>query len=76
MQIDASSGAGYTTYFVHKILDLMFRDVAYTQPATYLSLLDQTGTDTDTTLTTAGKEASWSGYASVLVNKAGGSSPS
>jgi hypothetical protein len=54
----------------------MFRNVAYTQPATYVALLDSTGADGDTTLTTAGKEATWTGYARVLLNKAGGASPS
>jgi hypothetical protein len=33
------------------------------------------GADADTTITTAGKEATWTGYARVLVGKAGGSNP-
>jgi hypothetical protein len=75
VSIVASSGEGYTDYFVHKMLDLMFRNTAYSQPGTYIALLDTAGADTDTTLTTAGKEVSGTNYARVLVNKAGGSSP-
>lgn len=73
--ISASSGEGFTTYLVHKMLDLMFRNTAYTQPATYIALLDSAGADTDTTLTTAGKEVAGTDYARVLVNKVGGASP-
>lgn len=75
VEISASSGEGFTTYLVHKLLDLMFRNTAYSQPATYAALLDQTGADGDTTLTTAGKEVAGTGYARVLVNKVGGASP-
>jgi hypothetical protein len=75
VEISASSGEGFTSYFVHKMLDLMFRNVAYSQPATHIALLDSAGADTDTTLTTAGKEVAGTAYARVLVNKAGGASP-
>ncbi len=75
VEVSASSGEGFTSYLVHKLLDLMFRNTAYAQPATYAALLDQTGADTDTTLTTAGKEVGGTGYARVLVNKSGGASP-
>jgi hypothetical protein len=57
------------------MLDLMFRNQAYSQPATYVALLDSAGADVDTTLTTAGKEITGTDYARVLINKAGGSSP-
>ena len=57
------------------MLDLMFRNTAYSQPTTCVALLDQQGADTDTTLTTAGKEANWTAYARVLVNKVGGANP-
>jgi len=60
---------------VHSMLNLMFRNVSYNQPASYVALLDTQGADGDTTLTTAGKEAGGTSYARVLVNKAGGSSP-
>jgi hypothetical protein len=73
--ISASSGEGFTTALVHNMLNLMFRNTAYSQPATYIALLDTTGADTDTTLTTAGKEVAGTAYARVLVNKAGGASP-
>jgi len=75
VEISASDGEGFTSYLVHKFLDLMFRNTAYTQPATYVALLDQTGADADTTLTTAGKEVAGTDYARVLVNKYGGGSP-
>jgi hypothetical protein len=75
IEITASSGEGFTTYLVHLMLDKIFRNQTYAQPTTCVALLDSTGADTDTTLTTAGKEANWTGYARVLVNKAGGSTP-
>lgn len=75
IEISASSGEGFTDYFVHNILNLILRNVAYSAPATYIALLDQAGADGDTTLTTAGKEATWTGYARVLLNKSGGASP-
>lgn len=75
VEISASSGAGATTYLVHKWLDLMFRNTAYSQPATYAALLDSAGADSDTTLTTSGKEITGTSYARVLVNKTGGASP-
>lgn len=75
VEISASSGEGFTTYLVHLMLDKIFRNQTYAQPTSCIALLDSTGADTDTTLTTAGKEANWTGYARVLVNKAGGSTP-
>lgn len=73
--ISASSGEGFTTALVHSMLNLMFRNTAYSQPTTCIALLDTTGADTDTTLTGAGKEVAGTDYARVLVNKAGGGSP-
>jgi hypothetical protein len=75
VNFSASSGLGFTTYFVNKMYDLMFRNTAYTQPATYCALMDGAGADTDTTLTTSGKEIAGTDYARVLVNKYGGASP-
>jgi hypothetical protein len=75
VEISASSGEGFTTQLVHWMLDKMFRNQTYAQPATYIALLDTQGADADTTLTTAGKEVSGTSYARVLVNKAGGASP-
>jgi hypothetical protein len=75
VQISASSGEGFTDYLVHKMLDLIFRNTAYSQPTTCIALLDTTGADTDTTLTGAGKEVAGTDYARILVNKVGGGSP-
>lgn len=75
VEISASSGEGMTTQLVNWLLDMMFRNQAYAQPATYAALLDAQGADADTTLTTAGKEVAGTGYARILVNKAGGASP-
>ncbi len=75
VSIGASDGEGFTTQFVHWMLDMMFRNQVYAQPDTYIALLDTVGADTDTTLTTAGKEISGTDYARVLVNKTGGASP-
>lgn len=73
--ISASSGEGFTTALVHNMLNLMFRNTAYSQPTTCIALLDSAGADTDTTLTAAGKEIAGTDYARVLVNKVGGASP-
>lgn len=75
IEVSAGSGEGFTTQLCNWLLDMMFRNQAYAQPATYIALLDSAGADADTTLTTAGKEATGTDYARVLVNKAGGSSP-
>lgn len=75
VQISASSGEGWTTQLCNWMLDKMFRNQTYAQPATYAALLDSQGADADTTLTTAGKEVAGTAYARVLVNKAGGSTP-
>jgi hypothetical protein len=73
--ISAVSNHGFTTQLVHWMLDKMFRNQTYAQPATYIALLDSAGADADTTLTTSGKEAAGTSYARVLVNKVGGASP-
>lgn len=75
VEISASSGEGFTTQLCNWLLDMMFRNQTYSQPATYIALLDSAGADADTTLTTAGKEVSGTSYARVLVNKSGGASP-
>lgn len=71
--IQASDGEGFTTQLCNWMLDLMFRNQAYSQPATYCALLTTAGADTDTTLTT--KEVTGTDYDRVLLNKAGGSTP-
>jgi hypothetical protein len=75
IEISASSGEGFTTQLCNWMLDKMFRNQTYAQPATYIALLDSAGADADTTLTTSGKEIAGTGYARVLVNKAAGGSP-
>jgi hypothetical protein len=71
--VSASSGAGYTTACVNNMLNLMFRNVAYSQPATYVALLNVAASDSSTVLSSG--EESGTAYARVLVNKVGGSSP-
>lgn len=73
--IDALTNYGMTTYLANLLLDKMFRNQTYNQPATYVALLDSAGADADTTITTAGKEAGGTNYARILVNKVGGDSP-
>jgi hypothetical protein len=75
VQFNASSGAGFGDYIVHKWLDLMFRNVAFTKPATYVGL--STGTAlTDSVLAVSGlTEVTGTNYARVLVNITGGASP-
>jgi hypothetical protein len=74
IQFNASSGAGFTDYTVHNWLNLAFRNVAFSKPATYVALT--TGTITDSTLIAAASEvANTNAYARVLVNIAGGAAP-
>lgn len=68
---NAGSTAGFTNYLVHKLLDLMFRNTAYTQPSTYVALATATMSDSTTTPT----EPSGNNYSRVVVNKTGGGSP-
>lgn len=67
--VEISAGA-MTTYNANKALDHLFRNQAFTQPATYVGLTTTTSSDS-----TAGTEVSGGSYARVLVNKASGSSP-
>lgn len=69
VDVEISSGY-YSNYFVHKMLDLMFRNQAYSQPATYVGLTTTTCSDAS-----AGTEVSGSNYGRTLINKAGGGSP-
>lgn len=57
-------------YLVHKLLDLAFRNVAYSKPDTYLGLVTTTSSDA-----AAGTEVSGNNYARKQVNPNGGSSP-
>ena len=61
-------------YLVGKLLELAFRNVAYSKPATYVAFCTSVVVDADTTL--AGKEVTNAGaYARKLVNINGGASP-
>lgn len=68
---NASSGAGFTDYLVHNLLNLMFRNTAFSKPATYLALCNATVADAATSIT----EVSGTSYARKQVNINGGSSP-
>lgn len=71
VEISASAGGrGWTDFLANELLDHMFRNATYTQPATYLGLTTTTSSDS-----AAGTEASGGSYARVLINKAGGASP-
>jgi len=73
-QIEVSVAAGQMSDFlVHKLLDLAFRNTAYSKPATWIALTTVVVTDgmTGSTIT----EPSGNGYARVQVNINGGSSP-
>lgn len=71
IQIDA----GYmSNYLVQKLLELVFKNVAYSRPDTYVALCTSDCADTDTDL--SGKEcANQYSYARELVDENGGSSP-
>lgn len=69
--VEFTAGA-ISTYLAHALLNLMFRDTAYTPPATYVALTTATVADGDTgsTITEPGDT-----YARVLVNPNGGGAP-
>lgn len=72
VQINATSGgAGFTDYTVHNLLNLMFRNVAFAKPSTYIALCTATVADAATSIT----EEAGTGYARKQVNINGGSSP-
>jgi hypothetical protein len=70
--IEISAGA-ITTPVVHKLLDLMFRNVAYAKPATHVALTTAAVTDASTGSTIS--EPSGNGYARKQVNVNGGAAP-
>ena len=70
--VEFSAGA-ISTYLAGKLLDLMFRNVAYSKPATYIALTTATIADTDTGSTIT--EPSGNAYARKQVNINGGASP-
>ena len=73
-EVDVTFSAGeISDYLAHKLLDLMFRNTAYSAPATYVGLVTAATVDTDTGSTIT--EVSGGSYARVQVNTNGGSSP-
>jgi hypothetical protein len=67
--ITINTGA-FITAFCTSMLDKMFRNQTYNQPATYVGLTTATSSDS-----AAGTEVSGNNYSRVLINKAGGSTP-
>ena len=73
-EVDVSFNANeISNYLVHKLLDLMFRNTAYTAPDTFVALLATEAADGDTDMTA--KEPSGNGYAREQVNINGGAAP-
>jgi hypothetical protein len=64
------SAGEIATYLANKLLDLAFRNTAYSKPDTYLGLVTTTSSDT-----AAGTEVSGNNYSRKQVNINGGSSP-
>ena len=74
VQIDASSGAGFTDNTVHNLLELMFDNQAYAKPDTYVGLASATIADADDTVAEI-TEVTGTGYGRTQVNINGGGSP-
>lgn len=70
--IEFSAGE-ISNYLALKLLDLMFKNTAYSKPSTYIALVTATVADTDTGSTIT--EPSGGSYARKQVNINGGSSP-
>lgn len=73
IDVEITTG-GASNYLVHKLLDLMFRNTAFTAPATHYVALSTT-TLSDSSTGSSFTEASGSGYARKPLNANGGSSP-
>ena len=71
IQVPTLTTTTWSDYLVHSMLDFTFRNTAFSQPATYVSVTTVivTVTMTGSTITQA------TGISRVLVNKAGGASP-
>lgn len=77
VEIQATSGgAGFTDYCVHKLLDLMFRNTAWSTPAgnTFIAIYTATLADTDEDTTDKAEEDATE-YGRTEVNPNGGASP-
>jgi len=71
--ITATADVGLSTYCAHKILDFLFRNQAFTPPATYIGLVTANPLDASTGATLT--EPSTNNYARKLVDHVAGSSP-
>jgi len=71
--ITATADVGLSTYCAHKILDFLFRNQAFTPPATYIGLVTANPVDASTGATLT--EPSTNNYARKLVDHVAGSSP-
>ena len=74
--IATATGAGLTDYAVHELLDLMFRNQAFSSPAndTFVMLMSVVADDQDVAVSNL-TELTGTSYARVEVNANGGSSP-
>jgi hypothetical protein len=71
---DSAGGEGFTTACCNSLLDLMFRNQAYSKPDTYVALLNAVADDADGTVGDL-TEITGTDYAREQVNINGGSSP-
>lgn len=71
--ITATADVGLSTYCAHKILDFLFRNQAFTPPATHIGLVTANPTDASTGATLT--EPSTNNYARKLVDHVAGTSP-
>ena len=76
LQFNSNATSGMTNYAVHALLDMMFRNVAFSSPATtiYVALLVTTCAETYTTMAEV-TEVTGSAYARAKVNQPAGASP-
>ena len=65
---------GVSDYLAHKLLDLAFRNVAYSRPDTYIGLATATVADDDTGSTITEPDGA-DAYARILIDENGGSAP-
>lgn len=73
VDVEITTGGG-SNYLVHKLLDLMFRNQAFTAPATHYAALT-TATISDTSTGSTITEPSGNGYTRKAISANGGSSP-
>ena len=76
VQIDPVAGFGFSDYAVHSLLDLMFRNIAFTSPAgnTFITLSNTVLDDQDVANTDF-TEVAGTGFGRVEVNPNGGATP-